>query len=192
MKKIQTQTKSGLVMAALIVCLGALLVTGCKKEDPIKSTPSTVVTSAICVIVPIEGNSCNGIVTFENTPAGVRIVADIGGLTANQKHGFHIHQFGDVSGLDGKSAGGHYDPEDTKNHGQPGDATGHAGDLGNLEADGDGKAHYDATIKGISVADAGKAKPFRAHSSKLKRAALFSGLMPVNSYVRVSQGIGAG
>ena len=152
MKKIQTQTKSGLVMAALVVCLGALLVTGCKKDTP-KSEPSTVIASATCAIVPTEGNSCKGIVTFENTPGGVRIVAHIEGLTANQKHGFHIHQFGDVSGLDGKSAGGHYDPQDTKNHSTAGNATGHAGDLGNLEADGDGKAHYDATIKGISVGD---------------------------------------
>ena len=152
MKEIQTQTKFGLVVAALVICLGALLVTGCKKDAP-QSTLSGTVASATCVIVPTEGNSCKGIVTFENTPVGVRIVADIEGLTANQKHGFHIHQFGDVSGLDGKSAGGHYDPQDTKNHSTAGDEKGHAGDLGNLEADGDGKAHHDATIKGISVAD---------------------------------------
>ena len=123
MKENQKFAKSARVMAALAVCLGALLVTGCKKEEPVKSSPTISVASATCVIVPTEGNSCKGIVTFENTPGGVHVVADIKGLSANQKHGFHIHQFGDVSGLDGKSAGGHYDPQDTKNHGQAGDET---------------------------------------------------------------------
>lgn len=53
-------------------------------------------------------------------------------------HGFHIHEFGDMS--DGcKSMGGHYNP-DNVNHGDLNE--GHVGDLGNIEADEDGKADF--------------------------------------------------
>ena len=53
-------------------------------------------------------------------------------------HGFHIHEFGDMS--DGcKSMGGHYNP-DNVNHGDLNE--GHVGDLGNIEADDDGKADF--------------------------------------------------
>ena len=53
-------------------------------------------------------------------------------------HGFHIHEFGDMS--DGcKSMGGHYNP-DGFNHGDLNE--GHVGDLGNIEADQNGKADF--------------------------------------------------
>ena len=53
-------------------------------------------------------------------------------------HGFHIHEFGDMS--DGcKSMGGHYNP-DGVNHGDLNE--GHVGDLGNIEADENGKADF--------------------------------------------------
>ena len=53
-------------------------------------------------------------------------------------HGFHIHEFGDMS--DGcKSMGGHYNP-DNVNHGDL--MEGHVGDLGNIEADESGKADF--------------------------------------------------
>ena len=53
-------------------------------------------------------------------------------------HGFHIHEFGDMS--DGcKSMGAHYNP-DNVNHGDINE--GHVGDLGNVEADEDGKADF--------------------------------------------------
>ena len=53
-------------------------------------------------------------------------------------HGFHIHEFGDMS--DGcKSMGGHYNP-DGVDHGHLGD--GHVGDLGNITADKNGQAKF--------------------------------------------------
>ena len=44
--------------------------------------------------------------------------------------------------------------------------------------------------RGFMYAEAWFEDTFRDHSSKLKRAALFSGLKPVSSYVRVSAGSG--
>jgi len=97
--------------------------------------------SAVCILYPTEGSETSGVVKFTLTPEGIKIVADVAGLTPG-KHGFHIHEFGDCSRLDGKSAGGHFNPDDKK-HGAPDDSERHVGDLGNLVADEYGKAHYE-------------------------------------------------
>lgn len=47
-------------------------------------------------------------------------------------HGFHIHQYGDITADDGTAAGGHYNPHQ-KNHGIPPAEDRHVGDLGNIE-----------------------------------------------------------
>jgi len=106
---------------------------------------------AICVIHPTQGNTASGIVRFLQIGNGVRIIANISGLTANSSHAIHVHQFGDCSSPDGKSAGGHYNPEGNP-HALPTSDIRHAGDLGNLQTDVHGVAHYDATVGNLSVA----------------------------------------
>jgi Cu-Zn family superoxide dismutase len=96
---------------------------------------------AVCVLHPTEGNNVKGVVTFTQTDSGIKVVADVKGLTEG-KHGFHIHQYGDCSNPDGTSAGGHFNPDDKK-HGAPTNTERHVGDLGNLEAGADGKAHFE-------------------------------------------------
>jgi len=105
---------------------------------PVSSVPAR---KAICVIYPTQGNSVSGTVTFTGVPEGVRVVADLSGLTPG-KHGFHIHEFGDCSSPDGLSTGGHFNPSGSM-HGAPADQVRHAGDMGNIEADASGKAHLD-------------------------------------------------
>jgi Cu-Zn family superoxide dismutase len=87
-------------------------------------------------------------VTFTQVDEGLRIVADIEGLS-HGKHGFHIHEYGDCSAPDGTSAGGHFNPEN-KPHGAPDSEDRHVGDLGNITAGPDGTAHYDRTDSMIS------------------------------------------
>src|SRR5262249_19589074 len=71
----------------------------------------------------------------------------------NSEHGFHVHEFGDVSAQDGMSTGGHYNPEGAAHqHAGLDSPTRHAGDLGNVKADGSGKATVDVTVDNISVA----------------------------------------
>ncbi len=79
----------------------------------------------------------------------VKVVADITGLEPNSKHGFHIHEKGDLSAPDLKSAGDHFNPGKHK-HGAPGEAS-HAGDLGNVQADESGTAHLELTLSGLSM-----------------------------------------
>jgi superoxide dismutase, Cu-Zn family len=80
-------------------------------------------------------------------------VADLTGLAPNQKHGFHVHQFGDCTAADATSAGDHYNPANVP-HALPPTMPRHAGDLGNVQADASGKAHYETTVETISVAEA--------------------------------------
>lgn len=110
--------------------------------------PEATVNKAVCVLHPTEGNDVHGLVTFTRAGSDIKIVADLKGL-APGKHGFHIHQWGDCSAPDGTSAGGHFNPENTK-HGGPSDAERHVGDLGNVDAGDDGTAHLEMTDSMIS------------------------------------------
>jgi Cu-Zn family superoxide dismutase len=126
-------------------------------ESSAKSAPSCAdcpfagLSDAVAAVNPTKGNAVHGVVRFTQTADGVRVVADIEGLKPNAKHAFHVHEFGDATGADGKTAGGHYNP-DNHPHAGPDAAMRHAGDLGNLETDATGTAHYDRVISGISIA----------------------------------------
>lgn len=135
---------------ALIPGILLFLASSCVSEKSPGPTPPAAITEAIAVIHPTEGNTVRGVVRFSQAGNRLTIVAEIEGLVPDSRHGFHIHEFGDFSSPDAKSAGGHYNPEG-KNHGGPTDAERHAGDLGNLQADSEGKAHYIRTVDNISV-----------------------------------------
>ena len=120
----------GLALALAASCLG------CSEDEPTASEA----TQASAVINPTEGNQAQGTVEFMQEADGVRVIANLTGLTEGD-HGFHIHEKGDCSAADGTSAGGHFNPEN-KAHGAPDAAERHVGDLGNITADGSGQATY--------------------------------------------------
>jgi superoxide dismutase, Cu-Zn family len=101
----------------------------------------SMVKRAIAVVIPTKGNSIRGVVTFEEVDKGIHVVANLTGLTSG-KHGFHIHEFGDISSEDGSSAGGHFNPMGMP-HSMPMSEKRHAGDMGNIEADDKGNVHLD-------------------------------------------------
>ncbi len=106
----------------------------------------------VAVLQPTEGNEARGVVVFEaDGNEGVRVTINITGLEPNSKHGIHIHEFGDVSSPDGKSAGSHFNPTG-KEHGLPDQGDHHAGDFGNLDADGQGNAKKSLTMANLSLA----------------------------------------
>ncbi len=111
-----------------------------RDQDEIKDAE---VNKAIAVLQPAEGKNVSGIVTFTREDNGIKIVADIKGLKQG-RHGFHIHEFGDCSAADFSSAGGHFNPMQTK-HGAPTDKERHPGDFGNIEADASGNVHFEWT-----------------------------------------------
>ena len=106
-------------------------------------------TKAVCVVHPLGDAKVTGKVTFTQVDGGVEIAAELTGL-APGKHGFHVHEFGDCSMMDGTCAGGHFNP-DGKPHGGPDSAERHAGDFGNIEADASGNAVYKRVDTVISL-----------------------------------------
>jgi superoxide dismutase, Cu-Zn family len=103
---------------------------------------------AVAELSPASGSNVRGTVRFEETGKGIRVVANVTGLTPG-KHGFHVHAKGDCSAPDASSAGGHFNPANTK-HGGPKDAERHAGDFGNITADASGTAKADFVDTHIS------------------------------------------
>jgi len=90
-----------------------------------------------------------GFVKFKQKPGQPTIIKGIvKGLTPG-KHGFHIHEYGDLS--DGcASAGGHYNP-DGVDHGNI--SQGHVGDLGNITADQTGTARFQIKAERVELSD---------------------------------------
>ncbi len=126
----------------LLALAATTLLTASAADSPAKE--------AVAVLGPTKGNQAHGLVRFVQEGSSIKVTADLEGLTPNQVHAIHIHQFGDCSSADGSSAGGHYNPEGHQ-HGLPTQDQRHAGDLGNVQADSSGNAHYTLTVSNISI-----------------------------------------
>jgi Cu-Zn family superoxide dismutase len=147
--------------AAAVLAAAGLSVAGCARNTTERETRETNADTAAgtearpdgtdmegadrarAELQPTQGNQVHGTVTFEQTAAGVRVRAELEGLSPGV-HGFHIHEFGDCTAPDASSAGDHWNPMQ-HTHGAPEAATAerHLGDLGNITAGKDGKATYD-------------------------------------------------
>jgi len=101
----------------------------------------------IKAVAVLEHGDAKGIINFVQKPGKATIISGtISGLTEGL-HGFHIHEFGDLSdGCD--SAGGHYNPHGV-DHGDV--DNGHIGDLGNIEANSKGVAEFKIKSKTIQL-----------------------------------------
>lgn len=127
------------------ITIGALLLSACS------STSENDISRAVAIITPTSGNAVSGQVSFTNTKEGVKVQAEIYHLMPGD-HGFHIHEFGDISAHDGTATGGHYNPG-SKNHGAPGAKECHVGDLGNITADSTGLGRYEQTFPEMKIKD---------------------------------------
>jgi Cu-Zn family superoxide dismutase len=129
-----------LTVLTLALLAPALLLTAAaqdKKAGP-KEGDADAPKKAVCVLTPTKDSKVSGIVTFTVKGDEVEVAGEVTGLTPG-KHGFHIHEFGDLSSADGMATGGHFNPDKEK-HGGPHDKERHVGDLGNITADAGGKA----------------------------------------------------
>lgn len=134
---VSTMTKTSMVVMA------ALALAGCEGDKEPSATGE---------LRALGDSGVTGKATFTRQGDKVHVEAELSGLTPG-KHGFHIHEFGDCSAPDGKSAGDHFNPEGHQ-HGAPG-AVSHPGDLGNIDADANGRATLSLTVEQLTV-DAGK------------------------------------
>jgi Cu-Zn family superoxide dismutase len=117
--------------------------------------------SAEAILEARSGSKVTGSVRFKADDAG-KVAIDVAaeGLTPGE-HGIHIHEKGDCSAPDGKSAGDHFNPAKSP-HGAPDATEHHAGDLGNLTAGEDGAVQKTVTVDFLTVADGEKSAVGRA------------------------------
>jgi Cu-Zn family superoxide dismutase len=106
------------------------------------------VSYAIADLNPTQGHNGSGRITFTKLDNGIKITGEVSGLSPGM-HGIHIHEFGDCSDAEAKSAGDHFNP-DQMPHAGPEDVQRHTGDLGNIEADQNGIAKLELTDSKIS------------------------------------------
>ena len=105
--------------------------------------PPTVSQQAIAVIGSASGSNLTGTAIF--TQSGDTITATIEILNVSPGlHAVHIHEKGDCSSPDGKSAGGHWNPTNVA-HGKWGEGEFHLGDIGNITVGEDGTGTIELT-----------------------------------------------
>jgi Cu-Zn family superoxide dismutase len=172
-----------LALACVLVASAAVVTSSLAKgQDPLHVQQPT---KAVAVIFPTKGNHVGGQVIFSQTDRGLRVSGEITGLAAGSKHGFHIHEFGDLSSHDGMAMGSHYNPTAAQ-HGLPDQSRRHVGDMGNITADAGGVAKIDVTFAGMSIG---------GHASVLGRGIIVhekpdDGGQPVgNAGARIGQGV---
>src|SRR5438309_11155630 len=134
---------------ALVIALFFFLISGFAAQSQTPGEKSSKPLKAVAVLHPTAGNKVSGTVTFTEEADGVRVRAEITGLTPGN-HGFHIHEFGDCSAADASSAGAHFNPTNNP-HAGPDAAERHVGDMGNVEADAAGKATLEYVDHQISL-----------------------------------------
>jgi Cu-Zn family superoxide dismutase len=106
-------------------------------------------TKAICVLTSLSDSKVTGVVYFTQKGEEIEVTGRITGL-AEGLHGFHVHEFGDMTDSKGMSTGGHFNPEGKK-HGGPHDKDRHVGDLGNIKANKEGVAELNFKDKVIKL-----------------------------------------
>ncbi len=169
------------LLAAVALACGTLLMGACAKQAPpaapsadtapTQETGTAALTeapapapaaaaepervTALVALLPTKGHRTSGTLNFEVTPGGnVSVNGQLGGLTPNAEHGFHIHEKGDGKSPDGSSAGAHFNP-DMMDHGNPESGAHHAGDMLNIKADATGNATVKLELKGVTLRDGG-------------------------------------
>ena len=98
---------------------------------------------AIATIDSTSGSDVTGAAVFKQNGDTITLTIEIQNATPGL-HGVHIHEYGDCSSPDGKSAGGHWNPTNTA-HGKWGEGEFHLGDIGNIVVAEDGTGNIELT-----------------------------------------------
>jgi Cu-Zn family superoxide dismutase len=161
-----------ILTASVLAMVGAMA--GCSQEEaapPAQETPATTASSQPATtpppsdggaagaqhrvdLMPGQGGEVAGALDLVSSDGAVVMTGVVSGLKPGSRHGFHIHEKGDCSSPDFKSAGDHFNPT-SQPHGNPAMPPHHLGDVPNLEADEVGKAPVNARIEGVTLGDQG-------------------------------------
>ena len=123
------------INVVLLLCAAvSIVLAGCEHiEKAISTSPSK---QASAIINASSGSEVSGTATFTQTGQKVMLRIEVENVSPGE-HGVHIHEYGDCSAPDGKSAGGHWNPTNV-DHGKWGVGEFHLGDIGNIMVGEDG------------------------------------------------------
>jgi Cu-Zn family superoxide dismutase len=143
-----------LTAAAGLFSIGLMnVVRAADKDEKTGAADHHGMAMAVAHVKPAGGakdEKISGTVTFMAAEHGVKAMVNLKGMKPDSVHGFHIHEKGDLSSPDLKSAGGHFNPGGKKHGGAEGDMR-HGGDLGNITADDKGNVKTEIMVHGISI-----------------------------------------
>ncbi len=139
-------------LSSLLVVVCAAACASTEKMPPQAADDLTSPQEVAADLEPRSGSGVTGRATFTESDDGVIAEITIAGATPGQ-HGVHLHDVGDCSAPDAKSAGDHFDPAGAP-HGSPNAPDHHTGDMGNIEAGDDGRGKVtvvmpDTTVRAI-------------------------------------------
>ena len=135
------------------------------------------VSRAIANLASSSGSLVSGRLLLTATADGVRVRGQVGGLVRNGAHGLQVHERGDCSAVDARSAGSYYDPlAGARQDGAVGAAP------GRIVADAGGVATVDLTVQGAVLGGG-------ADNDILGRAMLVLGATPGAISARVACGV---
>lgn len=115
------------------------------------ASPKITQSQAFATLEPKNGSRVSGTVDFEETSTGLKVGYSITGLKPNQEHGFHVHEHGDCSSPDGKSAGTHYAPIAPTGGTSLDTPQLYAGDLPMVKSDASGRAMGTFEVAKLSI-----------------------------------------
>ncbi|WOV85656.1 superoxide dismutase family protein [Sporosarcina jeotgali] len=120
-------------------------------SNKVSGTESEMQQKSFTVLVDLKDTDgkTTGTAELEETDDGVNVHVKAEGLPEGM-HGFHFHETGVCEAPDFESAGGHFNPEETK-HGLEMEGGPHAGDMPNLEVGEDGTVDDEFTAKNVTL-----------------------------------------
>lgn len=99
--------------------------------------------TATAIINETNESGLTGKAVFTQDGDNIKFVISVANASPGE-HAVHIHETGDCSAPDGKSAGGHWNPTGVA-HGKWGEGEFHLGDIGNLTANAQGMGKLELT-----------------------------------------------
>lgn len=155
----------GWALISIVVIIGLAVALGRPSFSSASSASgaSTCVLSVVSAVCELRNTSASPTVfsghirlvsvSGDGTRPGVTVSINATGLLPNTVHGFHIHEFGDLSNPFALSVGPHYNPTNHP-HGCPtGSAPYHSGDMGNVVTDGSGALSTSISLSAFSVTE---------------------------------------
>ena len=141
MKRRVSAFRTTATLLLLLVCVSIALVSCDIIQEAL--TPAMPSQQASAIIGSASGSNLTGTAVFTQNGDTITLVIEIQNVSPGL-HAVHIHEKGDCSSPDGKSAGGHWNPTNV-DHGKWGEGEFHLGDIGNITVGEDGTGTIELT-----------------------------------------------